>query len=347
MKTAVAFGPYGEFHAFSRFDCAFLRKLKQDHRYHRIVAVVPYVAASLITYVHEILCVSTEFLAKVNGHYPYVLNNNNRDVPGYVDSGFMKKAIEYVEKRYSDIDYYYFHEGTIPCKEIMNELPKKCDIISCSTKEKYNNDPQTQFDIEFPQIGTAIEKDDRFIYPFLEDKNKINDKYKNLFVENTFIILTRNFSWKTPGHNTNKETLIPYIEKALNKGYGIINIGFPCMALNINHKNYHELSDNTTYSEFVCLMYMSKGIIAQGGNASASTLLRLKMPIIITRPLMGHYENIWKARINKGIYSKLNYVLENPISTHEDFLRSLNDCTNINYEKQYISNNKYIILDKI
>ncbi len=341
MKTAVAFGPYGEFHAFSRFDCAFIKELKE--KYDKVVAVVPYTAAAIITYADELLCASTEFLAKVNGHYPYVLNTNNRDNPGWIDSGFMKMAIDYSNKHYPDCDFYEFHEGNYPSKKILNELPPNCKIRSLSTLPEHKMDVWRMWKAEFEKVGKSI-SEKHFIIPFIEDKQVIQDKYGYMFGDKTFVILTRNFSWKVPMHNTGIR-VISYIKKMLDRGYGVVNIGFPCLPMPIKNENYYEISDNTTYSEFACLLYLSKGLMAKGSSASFATHAQVDTPILLYDNLIQRlYQTIWEERNNLNIYSK--HINMDSISK-EDFLNVIDECNTVAFSNKYEFNKKCIMLDKL
>jgi len=344
MKIAVAFGPFGEFHAFNRFDCTYLYKLKKE--YDKVVAVVPYVAASLITYADEMLCVSTEFLARAKANYPYILEQNERDVPGYVTSGFMKMAIEYINKHYLECDFHYFHDGPYPCQEILDALPPDCKIFSQNTESEYNKDMWGQFYIEFGNIGRCI-KEGNFIYPFQEDKEKIDSQYKHLFTDKTFLAITRNFSFKAPMHNTRME-IKSHFEEMLNNGYGVVNIGFPCFPTGIEHGNYHEInSEDMTYSELLCLLYLSKGLIADGMGGAISSHTRSNFPVILTDKMHPVYQGTWNDRVERGIFSKKACMWEEEPITKEEFMNIINECASIETEKKYVSNNKCIMLDRL
>lgn len=348
MRVAVAFGPYSEFHGFSRFDCSFLKKLKTQ--YEKIIAVVPYTAASCITYADEILCVSTQFLAKFNGHYPQVLNQNGRDTVGYLESGFLRMAVDYSNNYYPGCDFYYFHEGPQQYmdKGIIAALPPNCQIFNQDTEPQYKNDCWNQWFMENGEISRSIDKDNNFIYPFEEDKQTINDKYKHMFSKPTFIFLTRNFTWKATLHNTRKD-IIPFMENILECDYGVVNIGFPGLETGIKHEKYFEVNDILTYSEFVCLMYMSKGMFIQGGSASPGNHLRVKIPIIVYSDLISIYKPIFNSRTNKEIYTKqINmYNDEGGVVSREELNNILNECKEIKYENEYISNKHCILLDRI
>jgi hypothetical protein len=321
-----------------------LRKLKKQ--YDKVVAVVPYVAASLITYADELLCVSTDFLKKANAHYPYILDQNVRDVPGWVDSGFMKMAIDYANEHYPGCEFHLFHDGPYPCETMLGAIPEGCKIVSQNTEPEYEKDMWKQFFIEFATIGASI-KERVFAYPFKEDKENIEKYYGHMFEgKKTYITLTRNFSWKATMHNTRAD-LIPYLEEILKNGYSVVNIGFPCFPTGIQNENYHEISQELTYSELLCLTHMSKGILMQGCSGSFSNHLRTTIPVMLTNKMHSVYQSIWNDRCSmKELYSKKTPMWEDGPISMPDFINIINECSNVEFEKKYISNNKCILLDK-
>ena len=88
--------------------------------------------------------------------------------------------------------------------------------------------------------------------PTKKTYENIKLKYKSIFNEKTYIIITRNFSTKQP--RTNTLSIVPQLSELtsylINNGIKIVNIGFPTEKLHGDHENYVELNESLTQDEF-------------------------------------------------------------------------------------------------
>jgi hypothetical protein len=279
----------------------YLGKLRE--KYDKIIAVVPYPASCIITNADEIIT-ANDSLSAVGGNFPEVLDAPNRAQRGYVKTGFMKKAIQFNKE---EVDYILFTTEKQFDIRMFPDLPKSCKI---------HNQPHLnvlQFIYEdFKEIISQIKNGHR-ILPFESDKEHIEKKYGHLFNDKTYIILTRNFKNKQPRiHNTEPE-LEEKITEAVNGGYRIVNVGFPCMPFNIQSDNYFEISDNLTYSEFLCLGYLANAMFIPGHSGAFSTHIATSLNLFAMPRWWGHGDKLFMQRMECN--DLISEISENMLET--------------------------------
>lgn len=120
---------------------------------------------------------------------------------------------------------------------------------------------------DFEMIGDFITNGGN-IYPFRSDLEKIKN-LAPMALDQTALIITRNFKNKQPFYNTKNSTLHRFIIEARKQGLNVLNIGSPTLhskihsnnffrkLLNLKNYKYAELN-NLTYSQMLALAVSCK-----------------------------------------------------------------------------------------
>jgi hypothetical protein len=241
------FGPFGEFHAFMKFNM-FLFQIKNE--YNKIIAIVPEKAIDIVSNADEIISISNEYLDERNANYPEVLNLlGNRNI-----SDFFPKAKKYISEVKSD-NSIVLHYDVYKISDNAYPTFNTSDLGDCYKRDfKYISDWLSNGGLLYPRKSVFESVEDKF------------SQY-----ENHFVIITRNFSKKQP--DTNTSSVFPQTEELLryltDRGVKILNIGFPCQSYNIEN-NYTEFNGPLTHGELMSIFYMAKGVIVFGLNGGFS-----------------------------------------------------------------------------
>ncbi len=213
---------------------AFIHTLKPN--YSKVIAAVQYNGYIVISEADELICEKENNFFK----YPKMLDTSKRE-----DDLFLEKCVNFCCEKYGveNLDIFSWREtkynnGVVNVNNIVDFYKKSFEYVK-----------------KYLELGKTIK-------PTIKTFDFIKNKYGDLFKENTFILLTRNFSNKAPIHNT--ENSLPNLEKLLShlteNKINIINIGFPPKSYNID-KNYLEINDNLTQDELISLFYLSNGVL--------------------------------------------------------------------------------------
>jgi hypothetical protein len=253
MKTLLIFGPAEEFNAFNRFN-SMIPKFKNG--YDKVIVSTSYNSVCILNNADEFICPKT--IHKEN-NYPYILNSQNRTERFYINDNFL----ESIKMKYSDtVDYLFYMDA--PHRDYMNlfgekhqnKLPKNTIVYTGKEHSTMGN----WIISDFKRLSNNLINGYR-ILPWKEDKEKIENKYSHLFNDMTYVILTRNLINKQPELYNSTDKLLPMINTLLERGYRIINVGFPVKSFDIKNPEYIEVNAEMTYSEFLCFAYLGNAII--------------------------------------------------------------------------------------
>lgn len=234
-KTLLALTHPDEWNQLLPFN-SYIKSIKDN--YEKVIAVVPYKGYVVISEADEIITVNDgDFFS-----YPNVL-----DTPDRKNESFIQRCVEYCKEKYGEenLDIKSW-QGTNYDTGIVNEsILKNYEIYITS----------------FTYAKNFLDSEST-IKPTKEVFEQVKAKYGKLFDENTFIVMTRNFTNKALVHNTINS--VPDLEERINyltdKGLKIINIGFPPQNYNIE-KNYTVLHEDLTQDELISLFYLSRGVL--------------------------------------------------------------------------------------
>jgi len=311
-KTLFIFGPYDEFTMFIKFN-SFIRREKQKKEYNEIIAIVPYRAAGVISEADKILTVSHQFHVKTNTHYPGILDPHPwlpnphayaaesirplthratgqfaglstdprwRTHLGYMHSGFMERALQYIKQNFNNYDIAIYAEGFLADPLLKKPLefcgnPSVISLLLDNNVKIINvletRDPASGLFVDtnphdqFVAVGKSL-REGMKILPFKEDYDAIKEKFGQSIDAKTYVIHSRGFKNKQP-HMYNAEMGIkatdfhPIIEKLMNEGYRFINIGFPPAPSNFHHDNYVKWNADLSYSEYLAFCRLVAGWI--------------------------------------------------------------------------------------
>jgi len=345
-KIIIVYGPFDEFHEFNRFN-ANLFYLKQRYHDYLFIVVVPYTAACIIDNADIVLTASTEYLKQFGANYPDVLNymkNMERCDVGYGRSGFFKAAFKYVENniKQSDDTIKTILYSSNSCfeykKEYMTQYYNNGVALPCELYQgedfkikNPNNKLQEHILRDFHMIGENIQNN-KLIQAFEKDRQPIKDKYRHLFKKHNLIVLTRNFKNKQPEIYNTPDIYRYFIISLINKGINIINVGFPPKSfkeININY--YHEISDNLTYSEFLCLNSMANATLIKADSGGFSTHMATKLNLFLDgsewqQPdLLYNYriknQKLTTTKLTGNLDNIINFIKYNPRNYGNDFFK--------------------------
>lgn len=310
----VIFGAIDEYNMFSRFN-SFLVKLKKRFAY--IIAVVPEKAITILSEAYEIISASNEYLNKKGANYPDILNimNGSRNI-----SDFYQKALQIAKTKYPDYQILYYAKTMDHVAVDENDIP----IFPELTKQLLGDAMTRDY-----QMTANWLKNNNLLYPTKETFSLINNKYSSIFEDDTFIIMTRNFSDKQPEHNTQikYEFVKDFIEFMTNKGYKIINLGFPPSPFKINSNLYLELYDkNLTQDEIMSLFYLSKGIFVSHSGLPVHICCNAN----IFNYTPEHWVSLVEARQNNNKVSTFDVKDEMINKDFESILNKINQVRQIN-----------------
>lgn len=217
----------------------YISTIKRD--YDHVVGVVAYNPLILLSEADEYYTVEN---GSSGFAYPALLNTSARENHGFID-----KCISQIKKDFqSDELHFVSWQDTHETKGVVNIHGNAAVVyrksFSCA-QDWY--------------------KSGKLIRPTLSSYNSISSKFGHLIAEDTFIVLTREYSNKAPIHNT--KTSIPNFELMIKflveNGIKILNIGFPPATCSITSENYAEFNQPLTQDELVSLFYLSKGVLMQ------------------------------------------------------------------------------------
>lgn len=263
MKNNIfLFCPMYEFSSFLRVN-SFICRLKQKYPNIYVTAVVCDMSKDIIVDADEIITISSNHLNEQSANYPQILEiiGGTRNVSNFFTIAFdyITNKLQITKDKIYIWDDYYVHDfdNNIVFKELMDykHISNPSDLA-----KTYIRDYETIQN--WLSVGNTIK-------PTEEVYNDIKNKYSNLFDDNTYVLVSRNFKNKQP--QTNTDIIVPnfkeIITNIVNSGIRIINIGFPPVNFNLNTKFYHELNIQLTEGEIISLFYLSKGVLLNGYNA--------------------------------------------------------------------------------
>ncbi len=108
-------------------------------------------------------------------------------------------------------------------------------------------------------------KKEKLLCPTFNSFQKMSEKYGNLFNDNTFIVLSREYANKAPVHNTKNSitNFEAFLRHLTENNIKIVNIGFPPATCQITNDNYVEIYDEMTQDELLGIFYLAKGVLLQ------------------------------------------------------------------------------------
>ena len=222
---------------------SYLSNVKSD--YDEIICVISERPMCLLSEADTIYTIANEKMGKKS--YPFILDNCESAKVSFIDD-----CIDKIKEDYKGDD--------IKITVWKNNPEQSIDFENFVLSEQWG--AGTIYKKSFELAGEWLEKEN-LIYPSHETYLEIEKKYGYLFNNNTFVLLTRNFSIKSQVENT--KNMFPYISETVdylvNNGIRIINIGFPCLPLDIENDNYVQLNPEFTQDEMISFFYMSKGVI--------------------------------------------------------------------------------------
>ena len=199
-----------------------------------------------------------------------------------------------------------------------------------------NNSPLTNsYKRDLSYIKEYLQKGN-LLKPSQKSFENIKEKYGHMFNENTFIVLTRNFTKKQPG--TNSSSVQPNSEKffqfLIDRGLSIINIGYPYESFKIESPkggvNYFELFPRFNQEDLFSMFYLSRGLFSYSGGLMLNCccncnffLLTGQWPLdennlslINFRPKdkdisTFDFTELLRSGDFEGIYNKINTIKEN------------------------------------
>lgn len=252
MKV-LFFSPLDEFNAFFRFNC-FLYQFKRRYDCH-ITAALPPKAISVVSEADDFITVEDHFFDARCGNYPQVLDiMTDRNVTNFRE--FCLGKID--QSEYNDIFVYsVFNISTID-----GVISNKYGF------DEWFNEPdlgKTYFSRDIPWFKEWLKDDSRSLKP----TSGSVDAMRKYNVDNSFIIVTRNFKNKQPETNThisipNLEEMIRYLTST---GIDIVNIGFPPSPLIVENDHYRVIADALSQDELMALFFLCKGVLLTGENA--------------------------------------------------------------------------------
>jgi hypothetical protein len=151
-------------------------------------------------------------------------------------------------------------------KSILKKIKNICnfqyvrvgDYMDCSTFTVVENNLTKWFSLTFSYLAEMITNGDVYIVTKNQSGLKMIE-YSNLSTyfssaKPKLVLRTRNFQTKATIHNSKIELLTPLVEKLLENGFFVLNIGTPAMSLDIHNNDYAEVSHNMLIEEefFVC-----------------------------------------------------------------------------------------------
>lgn len=214
----------------------YIQSIKNN--YDKVVAVVPYKGYVVLSEADEIVTVNDGDLFS----YPSILETSSRR-----NVYFLDKCVEYCLKKYGEENV-----------DIRSWQRTKYHI---GIVDEFRQTAYEYYITSFTYAKNFL-KSESTIKPTEEVFLQIKSKYGHLFDENTFIVMTRNFTNKAITYNTINST--PDLDERLkyltDNGLNIINIGFPPQHYDLN-ENYIELQENLTQDELISLFYLSRGVL--------------------------------------------------------------------------------------
>jgi hypothetical protein len=216
---------------------SYINSLKSG--YEKVIGVVPYKGHIVLSEADEIITVNDgDYFS-----YPSILENLNTRR----NDEFLNKCVNFCVEKYGseNLDIRSWQNTTYDSGVV--------DEISKPAVEYYKS--SFNYAKKFFDDGLTIK-------PTESGFNAIEVKYGDIFDENTFIVLTRNFSKKTNVHNT--INTLPHLKKTIQHliegGLKIVNIGFPPQSYDIDGE-YLEINESLSQEELISLFYLSKGVI--------------------------------------------------------------------------------------
>jgi len=213
--------------------------------YDEVVCITSERPMCLLSEADTIYTVSNESMGKQS--YPAILDNCEVSKTMFIDECLDRVKEDYNEHNIDIILWKNNPEDGIEFKNFVLSEDWGSDLI---------------YKRSFELAGEWLDRGN-LIFPTEETYIAISEKYSNLFDENTFVLLTRNFTRKSQIENTN--SMFPDIKEMVeflsSNGIRIINIGFPCLPLGISNDNYIELNPDFSQDEMISFFYLSKGVI--------------------------------------------------------------------------------------
>ena len=240
MRVLIAAIHPDEWNSYIPFD-GYIKTIK--HNYNYIVGVVAEYPAILISEADEYYTISNDKMIRSRS-YPYVLDTDIRRNNEFVNT-CVSQAVNDFKNHNLDIIYW---QNTDNHTGVLDK-----EIIRSNT-----NDYRMSF-----YYAQQWYKSNSLICPTIKTFNNIKQKYSKLFDDKTFIITTRNYSFKSSSWNT---AVLPcfyeLLEFLTNNNIKIINIGFPPVHCNFT-SNYCEINEQLTQDELVSLFYLAQGVLLQ------------------------------------------------------------------------------------
>lgn len=335
----IVFGPYDEFHVFNRFNLR-LPELKSVYPNYKLIAVVPETASCIITNADEIISFSTDELKKTNSNYPHVLDKMGtmeRYNCGYGVSQFMMNSIRFIEAKYNNAnietvlytnDHQFSHQSYMPQNfKVFKGNGNDADLIHWIFND-------------FRHIKESIIKG-HTILPYIEDFDRIKNRYKDIFEnQKAFIFLTRNFKNKQPNIFNTSLHQIELMKQVMDAGYRVVNVGSPCLKLGIQHENYFEIEEDLSYSESLCLFYLSKGVFLRADAGGFSTHACTNNHLFLLTEEWELKDLLYDARKQRSEYHTFKVNSNNIIQCIEESL-------NLQIRKLFRSNRNETVIDKV
>ncbi len=174
---------------------------------------------------------------------------------------------------------------------VLKKIKDKCDYeyirvgdyMDCSTFTVADLNLTKWFKTTFGYLAEMIASGDVYFVPHWKPAiNSIKCESLTAYLESSkpkLVLRTRNHKQKATVHNTKVTLLKPLIEKLLNEGFCILNLGTPAMPLGICNNDYYEVSHNMSIeAEFlVCGASSSCIMTAEAGLFTAFAATNLSI----------------------------------------------------------------------
>lgn len=276
-KRIIYFAPVCEWNDYVGFN-AFLHNLRKEQEIEDLVVVVPNKAKSIITEADSYITLSDKEADESDSNYPAVLETLNLKQISIGNKSFTthgrnkSQLFELAYKFIRDSDEYNDYEVIFYEEEV--------NLYGQNIVQLYRD--------TFLGLRRLIQ-DRVCVKPSDEDIKRVKKDFSNYFLNGGkyYMLMTRNFERKAVEENT--RNILPNLREALEKivdsGINIINVGFPVQNYDINSPNYFEISNpKLTQEELVALMYCCDGVLMSGRSGGFAAHVLSNVDIFMIYP---------------------------------------------------------------